>query len=84
MNSIFKDLIDDYVIIYLDDILIFSQNKEDHTKHIQEVLQRLRRNNLFCKPEKCQFFQEQVEYLGHIIQHNQVEMDPGKVAAVVD
>jgi hypothetical protein len=56
MNDIFKDLQGTYVIIYLDDILIFSKDREFHTAHIKEVLQRLQKNDLFCKPEKCEFF----------------------------
>ena len=63
MNEIFKDIIDAFVIIYLDDILIFSDNKEDHVKHVREVLKRLREHDLFCKPEKCEFFKKLVEYL---------------------
>ena len=84
MNEIFKDLIDVFVIIYLDDILIFSDNKEDHVKHFQEVLKRLREHDLFCKPEKCEFFRKLVEYLGLIISKGCIAMDEGKVKAILE
>ena len=82
MNDIFKDLQGTYVIVYLDDILIFSKDQASHTKHVREVLQRLRDNDLFCKPEKCEFFKSSVEYLGMIISEGRVSMDPAKVDAV--
>ena len=84
MNDIFKDLIGVYVIIYLDDLLIFSEDESMHDEHVREVLRRLRENDLFCKPEKCKFRQSTVEYLGLLISQGNVSMDPAKVAAVVD
>jgi hypothetical protein len=82
MNELFKDMIDDFVVIYLDDILIYSKNREEHIQHVRKVLQRLRENNLFCRPKKCFFFKKEIEYLGHIISPGKVAMDPKKVAAV--
>ena len=82
MNDIFKDLIGIYVIIYLDDILIFDEDPGKHAEHVREVLQRLRRHDLFCKPEKCEFNRTEVEYLGMVISEGQVRMDPAKVEAV--
>lgn len=84
MNDIFKDLIGVYVIIYLDDLLIFSEDESQHDEHVREVLKRLRENDLFCKPEKCKFKQTSVEYLGMIISQGKVAMDPAKVQAVLD
>ena len=82
MNDIFQDLQGVYVIIYLDDILIYSQDLETHETHVREVLRRLQENDLFCKPEKCEFFQSSVEYLGLIVGRGTVAMDPAKVDAV--
>lgn len=82
MNDIFQDLQGVYVIIYLDDILIFSQDCISHEQHVREVLRRLQANDLFCKPEKCEFFKETVEYLGLIIGKGTVAMYPAKVEAV--
>ena len=83
MNEIFRDLVDDgHVVVYLDDILIFADNRAHHDELVRKVLQILRRNKLFLKPEKCSFAQSTVEYLGHIIGNGEVRMDERKVAAV--
>ena len=83
MNDLFRDLQGVYVIVYLDDILIFSKDRTSHTEHVREVLRRLKENDLFCKPEKCEFYRESVEYLGMIIGRGTVSMDPGKVEAIL-
>ena len=77
-------LLDVFVIIYLDDILIFSLNEEDHVKHVSEVLCRLQKHNLFAKGEKCVFHMDSVEYLGHIIGSGSLQMDLGKVKIIQD
>ena len=84
LNTIFADLLDVFVIIYLDDILIFSLNKEDHVKHVSEVLRRLQKHNLFAKGEKCVFHTDSVEYLSHIIGLGGLWMDLGKVKIIQD
>jgi hypothetical protein len=85
MNDIFKDLIErGVVIVYLDDILIYTDTIEEHRRVTREVLQLLQDNDLFLKPEKCEFEQEKVEYLGLIVSHNHVEMDPVKVQGIAD
>ncbi|PIL24542.1 hypothetical protein GSI_13408 [Ganoderma sinense ZZ0214-1] len=83
MNDIFKDLIIlGKVTIYLDDILIFTNDIEEHRTLVREVLKRLAERDLFCKPEKCEFEQPKVEYLGVLILENRVEMDPVKVKGI--
>ena len=82
LNTIFADLLDVFVIIYLDDILIFSLNKEDNVKHVSEVLCRLWKHNLFVKGEKCVFHTDFIEYLGYIIGLGGLWMDPGKVKII--
>ncbi|QRW23612.1 Retrotransposable element Tf2 protein [Rhizoctonia solani] len=79
MNEIFRDLLDVYVIIYLDNILVFSLNKEDHKIHVQEVLRRLQDNNLFCNIKKCHFHVKKIDYLGFIISKFGIEVDQSKV-----
>lgn len=83
MNEIFKDLIvKGKVAIYLDDILIYTNDLEEHRAIVKEVLRRLEEHDLFLKPEKCEFEKPEVEYLGLIISHNCVKMDPVKVKAI--
>jgi hypothetical protein len=84
VNSIFSDLLDRFVIAYLDDILIFSETAEDHTAHIREALQRLRANNLYARPEKCEFFATSVDFLGYVVSRHGISMDPAKVQAIED
>ncbi|EUC55562.1 Transposon Tf2-1 polyprotein [Rhizoctonia solani AG-3 Rhs1AP] len=84
MNDIFRDILDVYVVIYLDDILIFSKNQEDHVKHVQEVLKRLRDNSCYCNLEKCFFFKSEVEYLGVIANGEGVRANPEKITKAVD
>ncbi|KAF8754653.1 hypothetical protein RHS01_05919 [Rhizoctonia solani] len=82
MNDLFRDLIDVTVVIYLDDILIFSENPEDHPAHVREVLSQLMKNQLFCKLLKCHFHVTTVDYLGIVISPSGFSMDQKKVEAV--
>ncbi|KAF8718573.1 hypothetical protein RHS02_09172, partial [Rhizoctonia solani] len=82
MNKLFKDLLDVCVIIYLDDILIYSKNNVNHTKHVHEVLRRLMENQLFCKASKCTFHVTSVEYLGIIVSDKGFSLDKLKIQAV--
>ena len=69
-------------LVYLDDIIIYSHNTEDHFKHLKEVLERLHTAGLKLKPSKCYLFQKSVHYLGHIISEHIVETDPQKIQCV--
>jgi len=83
MNNIFWDLIaEGIMVVYLDDILIFTRTEEEHVKAIRWVLQVLQEYKLFLHPEKCEFCKERIEYLGLVILENEVSMDPVKVAGV--
>ncbi|KAJ1597450.1 hypothetical protein NDA14_000114 [Ustilago hordei] len=82
INDIFRDIIGIYVVVYLDDFLIFSDTEEAHVKHVTEVLTRLRSNRLFAKLSKCEFHTKTVEFLGYIIKPTGIEMDPEKVHTV--
>ncbi|KAJ1600060.1 hypothetical protein NDA14_000297 [Ustilago hordei] len=82
INDIFRDIIGIYVVVYLDDFLIFSDTEEAHVKHVTEVLTRLRSNRLFAKLSKCEFHTKTVEFLGYIIKPMGMEMDPEKVCTV--
>ena len=83
MDDIFDDLITEgVVVVYLDNILIFTETLEEHWKVTWRVMELLRKNNLFLKPKKCKFEKTEVEYLRVIISQNSVKMDPVKVAGV--
>jgi hypothetical protein len=82
MNDLFRDLLDITVVVYLDDILIFSKDPAEHSNHVREVLQRLARNQLFCKPSKCHFHVTTVDYLGIQISPQGFSMDEKKIEAV--
>ena len=84
MNDIFSDLLDVNVIVYLDDILIFSDDPVDHIKHVREVFRRLRLNELYARPDKCFFSKDTVEYLGFILTKDGLTMDPRKVQVIMD
>src|SRR5882757_4404250 len=85
MNSVFADLIAmSEVAVYMDDILIYSADLKHHRKIVREVLSRLQQYDLYLKPEKCEFEKQEMEYLGMIVRPGEVQMDPGKVAAVRD
>ena len=83
INDIFRNLIaEGIMVVYLDDILIFTKTEEKHTQAVQQVLQVLKENKLFLRPEKCKFYKQWIEYLGLVISENEVSMDPVKVAGV--
>ncbi|EPQ27719.1 uncharacterized protein PFL1_06886 [Pseudozyma flocculosa PF-1] len=83
MNEVFADILDLYVIVYLDDILIFSRDASEHTKHVAEVLRRLRANSLFCALDKCEFAVAECEFLGFKVTNRGVTMDTKKVEAIL-
>src|SRR5579863_2145274 len=82
MNDIFQEYLDDFVIVYLDDILIYSRTQKEHLGHIRKVLDILRRHKLYAKIKKCDFITEKVEYTGHYITPNGIMVDPRKIEAV--
>jgi Reverse transcriptase (RNA-dependent DNA polymerase) len=83
MDSIFEGLISEgKVIVYLDNILIFTETLEEHQEVVKKAVSLLHIHNLFLKPEKCEFKCTEIEYLGVIISHNSICMDPIKVARV--
>ncbi|KAK1619178.1 hypothetical protein QYE76_024695 [Lolium multiflorum] len=84
MNKIFMPYLDKFVIVFIDDILIYSKNKAEHAEHLRLVLQTLREHQLYAKLSKCEFWLDQVEFLGHIISKDGIAVNPSKVAAVLE
>lgn len=84
MHSVFHDLLDDFVMIYLDDILVYSPDAEAHERHLRVVFDRLRQHRLYAKRKKCEFGKSRVRYLGHIVGSGELRVDPDKVAPVMD
>jgi hypothetical protein len=84
MNRLLRDLLDKYVVIFIDDILIYSKTPEEHDQHLREVLRRLRDNHFYCKQSKCELWKSEVTFLGHIISSAGVRMEQAKVNAVKD
>ncbi|CAI7891587.1 unnamed protein product [Closterium sp. NIES-54] len=82
MHSVFRDFLDRFVIIFIDDILIYSKSLKERVEHLRQVFTRLREHSLFAKQSKCEFAKPSIPFLGHIILHNQLAMDPSKVKAI--
>jgi len=84
MNDIFKDLLDVCIVVYLDDILIYSKNPDKHLKHVREILHQLRANSLFAKLEKCKFNVDTTNFLGFVMSPDGIRMDKSKVQVIKD
>jgi hypothetical protein len=84
VNTIFADLLDVCVVVYLDDILTYSEDPESHEEHVREVLRRLRKHGLYANPKKCEFHTETTEYLGYILSPNRLSMSSDKIKAIQD
>ncbi|KAJ6812125.1 uncharacterized protein M6B38_151905 [Iris pallida] len=82
MNRVFYQYLDKFVIVFIDDILIYSKNEEEHEKHLRIVLQTLREEQLYAKLSKCKFWLDQIPFLGHIISEEGISVDSKKVEAV--
>jgi len=84
MNDIFREWLDDFVVVYIDNILVYSNSMEEHVEHLRKVFQRLRENKLYAKFEKCEFGVSEVDFLGHRITQEGLKIDDRKVKAILD
>ena len=84
MNRVFKPFLDEFVIVFIDDILVYSKSFAEHEQHLRMVLQTLRNKRLYAKLKKCEFWLSSVTFLGHIISVDGVSVDPHKIEAIVN
>ena len=82
MNLVFRNFLDSFVIVFIDDILIYSKSEDDHMNHLRIVLQVLKDHQLYAKFSKCEFWLRSVAFLGHIVSSEGIEVDPKKIDAV--
>jgi hypothetical protein len=83
MNKVFMEYLDKFIVVFIDDILIYSRNEEEHEGHLRLVLQKLQDHKLYAKLSKCEFWLEQVAFLGHVISKGGISVDPSKVQDVL-
>ena len=83
MNRVFREFLDRFVIVFIDDILIYSASEEEHREHLRIVLQTLQDHRLFGKLSKCDFWLSEVRFLGHVVSSDGISVDPEKVDAVM-
>jgi hypothetical protein len=84
MNSVFMPELDKFMVVFIDDILVYSKNEAEHDKHLHTVLQRLREHRLYAKLSKCDFWLKEIKFLGHTISQEGIAVDPNKVQEVMD
>ncbi|KAL0361722.1 UNVERIFIED_CONTAM: Retrovirus-related Pol polyprotein from transposon [Sesamum radiatum] len=84
MNKTLQPFLDQFVIVFIDDILIYSHSPEEHEQHLRTVLQILREKQLYAKFSKCEFWMEEIAFLGHVVSKEGVQPDPAKVKAILE
>ncbi|KAA3486447.1 reverse transcriptase [Gossypium australe] len=84
MNRVFQPYLDRFIVVFIDDILVYSKSEEEHDEHLWIVLQVLRENKLYAKFSKCEFWLKEVTFLGHVVSAEGIRVDPRKIEAVLD
>ena len=84
MNKVFQPYLDQFIVVFIDDILVYSRDKQDHEQHLKIVQQTLRKKKLYAKLRKCDFWLNEVSFLGHIMSVEGIKVDPAKIEAVVN
>jgi hypothetical protein len=84
MNKVFMEYLDQFVVVFFDDILIYSSNEETHEDHLRLVLQKLRDNQFYANFLKCDFWLKEVAFLGHIVTDGGIKVDPGKITEILN
>ena len=84
MNKVFRPYVDQFVVVFIDDILVYSMDAQEHEQHLRIVLETLRENKLYAKLSKCDFWLKEVSFLGHIVSAEGIRVDPAKIESVVN
>ena len=84
MNSVLSKYLDKFVVVFIDDILIYSKTNEKHDEQLQIILQVLREHQLYAKFSKCEFYKDKIQYLGHVISEQGISVDKDKIKAIID
>nr|GFD38707.1 putative reverse transcriptase domain-containing protein [Tanacetum cinerariifolium] len=84
MNRVCKPYLDKFVIVFIDDILIYSKDKKEHKEHLKAILELLKKEELYAKFSKCEFWIPKVHFLGHMIDSQGIHVDPAKIESVKD
>jgi hypothetical protein len=79
MNKVFMEYLDKFMVVFIDDILIYSKDEEEYEKHLHLVLQKLRDHQMYTKMSKCKFWLKEVPFLGHVILEGGISIDPSKI-----
>lgn len=84
MNKVFMEYLDKFVVVFIDDIMVYSKNEEEHKEHLRLVLEKLREQQLYAKFSKCEFWLKEVGFLGHVISGEGIAVDPSKIQSVTE
>jgi hypothetical protein len=84
MNNIFSQYLDNFFLVFIDDILVYSKMEDEHEEHLKIVLKTLRKHKLYAKFDKCNFYQGRIQYLGHVISEEGIVVDPEKIRAIME
>ena len=84
MNKVFMEYLDKFIMVFIDDILIYSKDEKEHERHLRLIMEKLREHKLYAKFSKCEFWLKEVGFLGHIVSAKGVAVDPSKVASVTE
>nr|GFC83612.1 putative reverse transcriptase domain-containing protein [Tanacetum cinerariifolium] len=84
MNRVCKPYLDKFVIVFIDDIMIYSKDKKEHEEHLRQILKLLKKEELYAKFSKCEFWIPKVQFLGHVIDSQSIHVDPAKIESIKD
>ena len=84
MNHVFRPYVDQFVVVFIDDILVYSKDREDHDTHLRVVLETLKKEQLHAKLSKCEFWLGEVSFLGHIVSEEGIRVDPKKIKVIIE